>query len=268
LEVVGYFASGPVSDLVWRETSSGANVLWMMTASGTPAVETILGGDADWRIEASGDYNGDGLTDVVWRYDPSVPDAQSGINVMWIMQGGERLQEDVIGGTSSWRLVPTAANYDANDDGRTDLIWNESATGGNLVHLMNGVQQLAVFQLFPPAGAVIAATGDFGQNGIGDLIWHWPSDGPTTPGRTDQWLMAFNAGTNTGSPAEITTIGSDPHHDPLQVASFWGDQLVWRNRTTGMNIVWQLIGAEAPADKQRPLGGDSVWRLLGRPGQR
>lgn len=259
LEAAGYFDADPVSDLVWRDTASGATVLWILNSSGGTSVDIVLGGSPDFGIEATGDYNGDGFADIVWRQN------STGAHVMWLLVAGAPIQTGVVlVGNSSWQLVPTAANYDANGDGLTDLVWNNTAAGDHVVFVMNGVQQLATFALVTPPGATLAATGRFDTDGIGDLIWHWPSTGAITPGRTDQWLMRYDAPTSTGSPSQPTTIRNDPNQDPLETASFWGDELVWRNRTSGINIVWRLIGADAPQPTKRVLGGNSTWRLLGR----
>lgn len=259
LEAAGYFDADPVSDLVWRDTVSGSTVLWILNSGGGTSVDIVLGGSPDFGIEATGDYNGDGFADIVWRQD------STGAHVMWLLVAGAPIQTGVVlVGNASWQLVPTAATYDANGDGLTDLVWNNTAAGDHVVFVMNGVQQLANFALVTPAGATLAATGFFDADGIGDLIWHWPATGQTTPGRTDQWLMSYSSPTATGSPSLPSTIRTDPNQDPLETASFWGDELVWRNRTTGINIVWRLIGADAPQPSKRVLGGNSTWRLLGR----
>ena len=82
-------------------------------------------------IGASGDFNGDGNTDLVWR------DMTTGSNVIWLMDG--------VGGFSSLKWLPPAttnwvigASGDFNGDGNMDLVWRDTTTGNNLVWLVDG----------------------------------------------------------------------------------------------------------------------------------
>jgi suppressor of ftsI len=260
LEVVGDFDGDPtaVSDLVWRHQASGATYLWVMNADGTAAEERWLGGDLDWRVEASGDYDGDGRTDLIWRQ------TSTGASYLSLMEGATARETRWIGGDQSWRLVPTAANYDANGDLRTDLIWNDDRDGANVVHLMNGSARLGEFPLATPGGASIAATGDYNADGFGDLIWHWPLESATTPGRTEQWLMGPDEATGSWRPLIRQDLPAAAGSEPVQTASFWNAQLAWVDIGTGSTAAWTLEGSEAPTDQQRNLGGNAVWRLLGR----
>ena len=63
-------------DLVWRNTVTGANVIW---AEGNGARQIAMGSvrDAAWQIVAIGDYDSDGVEDLAWRH------ATRGSNVIW-----------------------------------------------------------------------------------------------------------------------------------------------------------------------------------------
>jgi hypothetical protein len=72
-------------DLMWRNTKTGQNTLWYMdggkqagSAFSLPAVN-----DAKWIVVGTGDYNGDGKADVLWRH------SQRGDNAMWLVNGAE-----------------------------------------------------------------------------------------------------------------------------------------------------------------------------------
>ena len=74
----------------------------------------------NWRMVATGDYNGDGKVDIVWRH------AVSGQNVIWFMDGinlisgtftnpqhARRHQLEDRGAAVGGRAYPAAANVDA-----------------------------------------------------------------------------------------------------------------------------------------------------------
>ena len=85
-----------------------------------------------WRIvKASGDYNGDGMDDVMWRH------ADSGEVFTWEMQGAMGFSANFIGGVSNaWKIVDASADYNA--DGRDDILWRSSDSGTVAVWQMKG----------------------------------------------------------------------------------------------------------------------------------
>jgi hypothetical protein len=71
-------------DILWRHDFSGENVVWFMNGtvlvSGTFTTPPTLA-DTNWKIGATGDYDGDGQVDIVWRH------TFAGQNVIWFMNG-------------------------------------------------------------------------------------------------------------------------------------------------------------------------------------
>jgi 6-phosphogluconolactonase (cycloisomerase 2 family) len=123
-------------DLFWRHAVSGEVVVWLMNGSAlasggflTPRAFT----DVQWQAAGTGDFNGDGRADILWRH------GVSGQNAVWFLDG-PRLR----GGTfldppaledPSWRIVATA-DYDS--DGQVDIVWRHTVSGQNAVWFMNG----------------------------------------------------------------------------------------------------------------------------------
>jgi hypothetical protein len=73
-------------DIVWHHNTSGQAVLWYMNGSelvgGTFTSPNGLA-DVRWRVDAVGDFNGDGWPDLVWRHQAS------GQNVVWFMEDSQ-----------------------------------------------------------------------------------------------------------------------------------------------------------------------------------
>jgi hypothetical protein len=89
-------------DILWRNQSSGDNLVWFMNGT------TILGGavltpvgDVSWMIVGVGDFNADGKPDIVWR------NQTSGDNLVWFMNGTTLAGGAVLTPVSdtNWRIV-------------------------------------------------------------------------------------------------------------------------------------------------------------------
>jgi hypothetical protein len=72
-----------------------------------------------WNIVGTGDYNGDGRSDLLWRDN-------LGKNAMWFMNGIQ------VSSTGSAGNVGTG---DFNGDGKSDIVWRDN-TGNTSIWLM------------------------------------------------------------------------------------------------------------------------------------
>jgi glucose/arabinose dehydrogenase len=130
-------------DLLWR-TDSGVLAIWEMDGTQIKAAyytklgSTIVGmPGTDWHIAATGDFDGDGLGDLLWRTD-------SGLLAIWEMDGTHIKSADYIrmGSTiikppgSDWHIHATG-DYDG--DGKDDILWRTDS-GALAIWSMNGFQ--------------------------------------------------------------------------------------------------------------------------------
>jgi FG-GAP-like repeat/Lectin C-type domain len=99
IDTIGDFDGNGKSDLAWRNPRTGENAVWLVDATrlngqnfftdekfivdenGAPVVVT----DTNWRLETAGDTNGDGKSDLIWRFYGN--GGNSGINAVWQMNG-------------------------------------------------------------------------------------------------------------------------------------------------------------------------------------
>jgi hypothetical protein len=71
------------ADLLWRNITTGQNIVWHMDAGkqvGSGLFVPVMN-DAKWTVVGTGDYNGDGKADILWRH------SQSGQSALWTMNG-------------------------------------------------------------------------------------------------------------------------------------------------------------------------------------
>jgi hypothetical protein len=83
-------------DTLWRNTSTGQNAIWFIggtpsppavSVSSTALIATVA---TTWSIVATGDFNGDGKGDIVWRNT-------SGTTAIWLMNGSTLLKRVALG---------------------------------------------------------------------------------------------------------------------------------------------------------------------------
>jgi hypothetical protein len=118
---------------VWRH-DNGQVVLWYMVGS-TSRFEAWPGGTnagLTWKIQGSGDFDGDGRSDLLWRHS-------DGGLALWFKG------KDVGAAYPSWRNQGSPTDFtwqingvsDWNGDGRADLLWRRS-DGLSSIWMMEG----------------------------------------------------------------------------------------------------------------------------------
>ena len=116
---VGDFNGDGMSDVLWRHVG-GMVTNWLGTANGSfvnnhANSATLV--PTDWQIEGVGDFNGDGMSDVLWRHD-------RGLVTNWL---GTANGSFVNNHANSAALVPVEWRItgvgDFNGDGNSDILW-------------------------------------------------------------------------------------------------------------------------------------------------
>ena len=154
-------------DILWRNSSSGVNVIWLMEgANWSESAEILPVSDLTWKIVGTGDFDRDGNTDILWRND------STGTNIIWLMNGTEWASSVEILGVSdpAWQIVGTG---DFDRDGNVDILWRNSSGGWNVVWHMNGTQWSSSAELIQVNDAAwqIVGTGDYDNDGNVDILW-------------------------------------------------------------------------------------------------
>jgi uncharacterized delta-60 repeat protein len=264
-------------DIVWRNYSSGVNLLWSFNpaswTTSSPTFDNIGIGqiaDSNWKVEATGDFDGDGDLDLVYRNYGS-NSGLFGQNVIALSESGQYTYQNVNFDVSdsNWR-IETAGDFDG--DGKDDLVWRNYGTGSelgrNLVWLMNG-GQLKVNGVkdlgFTVADAAwrIEAAADFNGDGKCDLIWRNYGSNSSTLGNNLVWLMNGTSLQQDG----IKNIGIKDDNASWTIESARDidsdgfSDILWRNGTTGENRAWLMKDLQILSVKSFDKITTSEWRI-------
>jgi hypothetical protein len=204
-----------------------------------------------WRYEQNpgraGDFNGDGVTDLLW-WDPD-----TGQLTVWYMnQGSVQSVSAPIDGLDikKWLLMNTS---DFNGDSISDMMWWNPESGESAIwYTAAGASPSSANAGNITGNATLSYTGDLNGDGLADLLWRDYATGQVTI-----WLMSADGTPILNGPPTLTKdMGDDGR--PGQTGSLeWtlrglydmsGDgkaDVVWQNALNGQVLVWSMDGSKA-----------------------
>jgi glucose/arabinose dehydrogenase len=167
---VGRFHAGSRSDRLWRDIDAS---YWLDVndVSGTTTTRIYDAGQG-WEVVQGGDFNGDGVRDLLWRNDS--------LYGVWLMNGASPLGTGMLASPDPGYRYPNveaAVIGDFDGDGKSDIAWYRRGDGSAAISLMDGLATKASATLFVPSGMPWkpAAGADFNGDGKSDLVWTLPS---------------------------------------------------------------------------------------------
>lgn len=200
------FNKDGLTDILWHKTSgelqvwfmSGATRLSFVNVSSTLNVPDSTG----WRVMGTADFNRDGSPDIVWRNEGNGADA--GAMQVWYMSGVDRYSATNLDPvltrntlfSAGWTYVGTG---DFNQDGKVDILWNNSFTGAFQVWYMDGLSRTgfanwdATLNVPITSGWRPVGVADMNHDGKPDLLRV-----NNTTGVMDAWFMNNAVKLNSG----------------------------------------------------------------------
>jgi TusA-related sulfurtransferase len=134
----GDFNGDGKSDILWQG-DDGTPAIWLMNGAQSTWVGAVgpfpSGALAGWQIKGSGDFNGDGKSDILWQGSDGTP-------AIWLMDGTTVIGLGAPGGSpgASWHVVGTGQFN--NGDTNADILWQDDG-GQAAVWLMDGMDVIS-----------------------------------------------------------------------------------------------------------------------------
>lgn len=236
------FNNDGISDLVWRESGSGNNGIWItndVQEGASVGFQAQLAIDTEpntnWAISGTGDFNGNGTEDILWR------NFETGANGVWLMNGVKHRANRTIESetNTNWYIGGVG---DPNGDGNPDLYWRDNSSGNNGIWYLN--EDLSVRAKVSITGQdnpawQLVAVDDMNNDDTPDMIWR-----NDQTGSNGVWLMGGERGQEV---SEIVSLDDElnPNWTIRGTGDFNGDgnaDLIWRNVANGNNGVWLYDG--------------------------
>jgi FG-GAP-like repeat/FG-GAP repeat len=197
-----------------------------------------------WNSIASGDFNGDGTTDILWQN-------ALGTTSEWLMSPA--------GGIASFPFTPPAAGWsvvasgDFNGDGTDDIEWKNDVTGATAEWLMAPTGGASLLGTPGAPGWNVVASGDFNGDHITDIMWQ-----NAATGSTSVWLMA-----PTGGAGSLLSTSPAGGWNLVASGDFNGDgtdDVLWKNAGTGATSEWLMAGGSVASNPFTP--GTGGWNVV------
>ena len=140
--------------------------VWHFAADDPAAGATLVGSEPDpnWRLTASGDFDGDAIADLFWR------NVATGDTRIWFMETNESYEEvpGPLHPGIDWDVL-TSGDFDGN--GQDDLFWR-SALGQTQAWFREEAEFFSSpFPVVPDDTWELLTAGDFDADGLDDLFW-------------------------------------------------------------------------------------------------
>ncbi|WP_187293855.1 FG-GAP-like repeat-containing protein [Gloeobacter kilaueensis] len=200
------FTGDGKTDIVWRYQGTGSkqglNQIWRMNGTSYVASVSLPNlSDLNWQVAGTGDFTGDGKSDILWR------NYVTGQNMVWKMNGTSYVSTINLNSVTdlNWRIVGTG---DFTGDGKSDILWRYqgggSKQGFNQVWQMNGTSYVTSISLKTETDLSwqIGGAGDYTGDGKVDILWRYQGGG-AKQGNNQIWRMN---GTSYASSVVLNTV--------------------------------------------------------------
>jgi len=267
-EIVGTncdFNKDGINDIVVRNKTNGWTFTWIMQADGSRKnfkfVTSIP--DSDWEIAGTGgDFNGDGISDIVVR------NKLHGWTYVWLMNSdGSRNNYKFITNIpeNQWEIAGT--DNDFNGDGISDIVVRNTLNGSVWTWIMkpDGTRKYYRYITSIPSKTweIVSTNNEFNKDNVSDLVV-WKKD----TGDLYVWLMNSDGTRKYYQP--VKSIPASSWEIVQTTCDFNRDgtnDFIVRNTTTGTTYSW-LMNSNGSRKNYKAISTIPVdeWEIVSKDG--
>jgi alpha-tubulin suppressor-like RCC1 family protein len=241
------------ANILWRHAPTGMLYLWSIAwwysipLIREDYVDTV---DPAYDIVGTGDYNGDGKSDILWRHQTN------GELWVWLMNGATLVSSTYVMTVDPGYAV--VGSGDLNGDGRADIVWRHKTGGDVWVWLMNGATP-ALMRYVTTVGDLgyqVAGVADHTGDGKADILWLHASRG-------DVWLWPMDGTTRVAE--SYVGIVPDSGYRIVGSGDYDGDgkaDILWHHATRGEVWVWLMNGAVRVSETYAGSVPDTGYQIV------
>ncbi|MDH3968309.1 MAG: VCBS repeat-containing protein [Rhodospirillales bacterium] len=242
------FNADLTSDILWRNTSSGATLIWQIENFANVGDSSPGAVGLAWEIRETGDFDKDGDADILWR------NTSNGATLIWEMENYAKVGENNLGGVALvWEIRETG---DFDKDGDADILWRNTSNGTTLVWEM---ENLAMIGSRTRGGVSlvweIRETGDFDDDGDDDIFWR-----NTSSGATLIWEIEDIKKVGDSSPGPVALVWEIREAGDFDQDG--DDDILWRNTSSGATLIWEIENLANVGDNS-PGAVALAWEIRG-----
>ncbi len=255
--VPGFFGVESPVNLLWQQTGTvnggapGQVFNWFRNSSGNLEGRYVgFVGDTNWSVVGSGDFDNDGVLDLVWH------NTATGEAALWLMNANAAGLKALrfLGATPAGQAWRCRVVNDVDTNGVPDLVWQNETTGVVGLWLMttSGSGGSIAFQTTwlgvwaPPDSASlpwrVVGAADFDGDYVSDLLFRYEGNTvPTIQGSMGVLTLRGGTITNWFGIAGVADLSwqvagtADMNADGQQ-------DILWRNMTSGQFAYWPMNG--------------------------
>ena len=244
------------SDVLWRH-DNGQLSNWLGQANGGFVgndANAMMGVSTNWQVAGTGDFNGDGRDDILWR-------SNIGQVSNWLATASGGWQNNdvnaLIGAPTNWKVAGVG---DFNGDNRDDILWRSDAGQvSDWLGTPGGGWQKNDANAFTsaPSSWKVAGVGDFNGDGRDDILWR------NDNGQLSDWLGQANGGFVGNDGNALVSVSTS--WKVIGVGDFNGDgrdDILWRSNTgTLSNWLGQANGGFVANDGNALTNVPLSWHI-------